>query len=1415
MKSTACRDFLHRSLLAIGLSCLLGSPGHAQTTLADVPPDVSTGVPGNLLLTLSVEYPTAVSTANHNATYAPASTYVGYFDPAKCYTYQYDPNTTTATYFATLPATADLGTSTAPGTGATPGAGNYFVPVNYGSATHSPPFTCSGTTTGGWSGNFLNWVTMQSIDPFRWALTGGYRAIDRVGFTVLEKAWASGQGGSGETPDKTLSSGVNSVTPFTWTSLTVRVWGEGNQMVFSGSGNVESAGQPTIFTNQSTPSAATVYTAKARAAVCVAAPPSVASPNSLGETNCTQYGSGYKPEGLIQQYSSQVRFGVMGYLNDSNIKRDAGVLRAQIEFVGPTYPVPGQTSTVTNPQAEWSSTTGQYLANPDASDPTTATVCNLGPCSASGTLQSGVINYLNDFGEAAESYKTYDPVSELYYAAYRYYKYQNVSTTGQITALGNVPAWTVLTTATSLAQQQQWVDGFPVITSWNDPIQYACQKNFILGIGDVNTHASGNVPGTSIGTPPQNTSTYEPTMPPQVAADTSVNSVTVTNTVGALEGILPNTTMPNVNLGDDNVPWCCGDDATYYMAGLAYQAHVQDMRPNDPKFLTTNNIYPTGSQYAGSKVAIQTVSTYWLDVQEDQTYRYQSQFWLAAKYGGFSILGNQSIPPYYGYTPGTPLSITQWASGNNLPLNAAEAPTGYTGTTYGLGDSQQPGGLGHAMPNNYFGAGNAQAMVQGLNNAFASIGSSLTESTTPFAVATPNVSALGSSTFAADYNSSNWSGDVTGSETTFSASNNPTSTLIWSEEGFTSANPTTPTPADELLNLQIADYVTGGVTYHGWDTKRNIVTWNGTNGVPFRLTNLSAAQQAALATVTGASTANESAQLYLNYIRGDRSNEGTATATSAGYRARNPATVLGDIIDSSVTVVAAPNGPYQDVFNPGYSAFTTTYANRTPVVYVGANDGMVHAFNGNLAVPPGSGNEIFAYVPSLVIQGPGTGPGTAATPTVNGLAELGASPFSHHMLVDATPEAFDVDFSYTGAGHPAIGPGNWHTLLIGGLGKGGRGYYAIDVTQPANFGNETSASAQVLWEFTDPRMGFSFGDPNVLKTKKYGWVVIFTSGYNNLDGHGYIFVVNPTNGQLLEADETIGDGGTPTSPSGLTYASGFVANFADNTADSLYAGDLLGNVWRFDLTPAQGSSSPFAPTQFAHVVGPDGFVQPITTRPLIEVDPSTGNTRYVLFGTGQFLASTDISTTHIQSFYSIRDGTVTAFATALTLPTGVTFPITRANLVSNTDALILSAGITGTAAQPEGWYLDLPAAIAGQGSPRVNVDPKPDNGIVVFAANIPNGDVCYPSGTNSVFALDIAAGASELTVNSLPVVSESIPGGMVSVIDIVKATSPTNPNSNPLIVVGTKNGNNTAIQPKAGPAGSVQRLNWREVPTSD
>ena len=185
------------------------------------------------------------------------------------------------------------------------------------------------------------------------------------------------------------------------------------------------------------------------------------------------------------------------------------MLRARQKFVGPTQPVPGG-DPISNDRAEWSATTGVMWPNPDPADASDTSA-------VFGTISnSGVMNYLNKFG-ASKTYKTYDPVGELYYAALRYYR-----------NLGNVSSWSAPNTSNATTRAT-YADGFPVISNWDDPILYSCQKNFILGIGDVNTHADRNLPGAS--------GNSEPAQPGEVSSDKAMNATTYTGYVGTMSGI--------------------------------------------------------------------------------------------------------------------------------------------------------------------------------------------------------------------------------------------------------------------------------------------------------------------------------------------------------------------------------------------------------------------------------------------------------------------------------------------------------------------------------------------------------------------------------------------------------------------------------------------------------------------------------------------------------------------------------------------------------------------------------------------------------------------------------------------------------------------------------------------------------------
>jgi type IV pilus assembly protein PilY1 len=1291
--SKATRRTLAGAMFAamFGLVCTSNAGNVTSTvTLADAPIFATSNVPGNMVFTPSVEFPTAISVANLG-NYADGTTYLGYFDPAKCYDYQYN---------------------SAPESGSTlAGSSSYFQPTAFAGGTNG--HSC----TGKWSGNFMNWATMQTIDPFRWALTGGYRAVDQISYpqTILEKAWGANQGGTNNFPYRgtggsggnTVSSAlIPSLTPFSWSTFNSAIWSNGNMMAFSGDGSSFSGTQAaygltdlsSVSTVNGAPTAG--YRVYIRVSVC---------DTTLGtaglESNCVKYGSNiYKPQGLIQQYSNQIKYAVMGYLNTANQLVQGSVLREPMEFVGPTYPQPLSNSVITNPNAEWSATNGIMSSNPD---PTTAS-----NSAGSAVSQSGVMNYLNKFGEYGASqgnytntYMTYDHVSEMYYAAVRYYE-----------NLGNVPEW--LPNSAYGAKTTQ-LDGFPAVTTWSDPISYYCQNNFILGIGDDHTWDDYNVGGS--------TATGSQPIPAAVASDTFNQANTWTNSLQNLEGI-------------SQTPWWPFDTgATYYIAGLAYGTHVSDIRPS------------LGVIQNGTKT-ISTISTYWMDVAEDQEVENLNPYYLATKYGGFTV------PSGYLIGNTTPLSLGEYdTTGNNIVMNGNQT---------------------HPLPDNYFETGNASTMVASLKSAFSNIAIAITPHTTSFSLSSPIVASSGAMSYASQYASSNWTSVITASTVTFPGGI-PTLQNVWL--------------SSSTLQTQLAG--TGWqAPFAGGTTGRNVVTWSGSAGEPFEVSSLTSAQTTALTLGPGSYSPTTTVAQYLSYLRGDTTNQVGSTATPSTKSLRARTLFLGDIVDAGLTPVGTPSMSYSEATNPGYTLFTTqggpvalwsTTTPRPTMVYAAANDGMLHAFVGT------SGAEQFAYIPSALFQGP------TNTPLVNGLAALGNPNFAHHDYVDATPASFDVDLNRTGGNTDTAGTSNWRTLLIGGLGKGGSSYYALDVTNPAAMISESAVAGKVLWEFTDSTMGYSFGTPVVVKTAQYGWVVVLTSGYDNSDGYGYLYIVNPANGALLQRIKT------PIASSGLAQASAFVENYTDYTADSVYVGDLNGQLWRFDLTAATGNYP--APTQIAALTDAGGNPQPVTSAPDIEIHPTTRE-RYVMVGTGELLSTGDIGSSQTQTFYAIMDGTGGGFS-------AVSTPITRSQLTPVTN---ITAGVTIPAGF-KGWYYDLPARY------RVTTMPVSYNGIVAFAALVPTTDPCSPQGSSNVYAVDYSTGQSVInstTSGSTTPATDVSFGTAITNLKIVDTnatigTNGTAAGGTPELIACTTTGACSQVGVNLTGTLSTRLLNWREIPTAE
>jgi len=269
----------------------------------------------------------------------------------------------------------------------------------------------------------------------------------------------------------------------------------------------------------------------------------------------------------------------------------------------------------------------------------------------------------------------------------------------------------------------------------------------------------------------------------------------------------------------------------------------------------------------------------------------------------------------------------------------------------------------------------------------------------------------------------------------------------------------------------------------------------------------------------------------VNFLRGDMQLQlGAAAPDNQVFR--NRYSRLGDFVNAAPVYVAKPPFKYGDA---GYSQFITDHANRTKMVYAPANDGLLHAFQvGENETDPVGGEELWAFVPRGVL------------PHLRRLADV-AYDAAHTNLLDATPTIGDV-----------YANGQWHTILVGGMGAGGRYYYALDITNPA--------SPALLWEFSDANLGLTFGNPVITKDAKGTWLVAFTSGINNVgDGRGRLYLVDALTGKLrASAGEIVTAAGDTTTPSNLGRLNAWVPSDADNTALRFYAGDMLGNLWRFD-----------------------------------------------------------------------------------------------------------------------------------------------------------------------------------------------------------------------------------------------------------
>ena len=534
----------------------------------------------------------------------------------------------------------------------------------------------------------------------------------------------------------------------------------------------------------------------------------------------------------------------------------------------------------------------------------------------------------------------------------------------------------------------------------------------------------------------------------------------------------------------------------------------------------------------------------------------------------------------------------------------------------------------------------------------------------------------------------------------------------------------------------------------GWDTNRRIVTINDESNVPvaFRSAEaLSANQRNALNGGWAAVTPTPTAQAVLDYLRGDRSNEGDGTAN---FRVRTH--MLGDIVYSGAVPVGAPAQPYDETGNPGYPAFAAAKSTRTPMVYVGANDGMLHALVDSSTID--GGKEAWAYIPKALFSATNPNDPSDANPRAFQLGALsyrrgGIPLFQSRFYVNATPRVWDIDFANTNTSTPPKTGNDWHTVLVGGLGAGGRAVYALDVTTPVSLAESEAdivGSQRVLWEFTDANLGYVYDAPTLVKTYRYGWVALVASGYNNPGGKGILYILNPKDGRILKqlspdvpndldpnsATPSDKDGNaTDANPRGLSTIRAYTASRKDPYVLQAYGGDLHGNVWRFDLSDPDESKWKVA--LVAKLKDANGKEQPITTGVRVEIDQANNVDRYLFVGTGKALAEGDLDDTSVgNTLYVIRDGTRTTPGPAPATP------YSRANLNAVNGNSI--GGFTGPATG-RGWYQD-----AKNSKQKIVTDVSADVQTVVYAFSEPADDACESSLAATLYAREFGTGNSVL-----------------------------------------------------------------------
>lgn len=537
----------------------------------------------------------------------------------------------------------------------------------------------------------------------------------------------------------------------------------------------------------------------------------------------------------------------------------------------------------------------------------------------------------------------------------------------------------------------------------------------------------------------------------------------------------------------------------------------------------------------------------------------------------------------------------------------------------------------------------------------------------------------------------------------------------------------------------------------------------------------------------------------VDYLRGDDAEESGSSGASRNFRER--VEPLGDIVHSDPLYVIQPGFFYPDTWPTTldgqsatapenttgaqtYSAYRTLLKDRKHMLYVGANDGALHAINAykNEGSVTDGGKEALAYVPGALY---------------GKLPALASNSYTHDYYVDGKTTYSDVFFSNsTGSAN-----NKWHTVLVGALRGGGQGIYALDITDPHGIASsagypdfdESNADEIVLWEFTDgddADLGFTFGRPTITRLANGKWAAVFGNGYDNTEsdgtvsstGNAAIYIVDIESGTLIKKFDTgVGMTADPTGaslPNGMSEPAVVDVN-GDYIADYIFAGDLFGNVWKVDLTDVNESNWDFAdysggsPAPIFVATAADGTTRlPITQQPKVGAHPlfAYDGDLLVMFGTGKYFENGDtaVSGQSTQSIFGVwDDGSYGFDRSDLAVQTISEYDVT-VNYDDDNDGTTDRTGTvtvrtvsqnevrwedevngsgTVTAAKHGGWVLDLvdstTTPLDNKGERSVsNMNLR--DGRLTVSTMMPSSNPCEYGGAGWIMIIDAATGGAYL-----------------------------------------------------------------------